>query len=275
MKILVATGILFTSLISSAAESKLYDLMYLPSARTSFGISNLGVVYGRSKVSRLEVIRSGLQFTQTLGHSLSDRLAVTANLNYVNQKYKFNFSGFSDDSFQRRGLSDPSLGLRFRLLENDLLLDFVGGAVIKTGNEESTNNAINNKQGTHSFKGGLQLGTKAEDFQWAILVQLDHFIRNDNEDAHNSISLQGDILTKISSQMFLRFFVLSRHSLAYHDDDGDETSYTNMYDLGPELLFSLSEKLLLKTGLTYNTVANISGTDNDTWQLNVGANYQF
>ena len=294
MKKLIALAILATT-ASHAAERSIYDIMYLPKAGTTYGFTDVSYNDREIKSEDGAEDSDGYVISQTIGHSFTDRFTLNLSLNYANiegdpeggKKYDY-----------RKGVSDPAIGTRFRLMDEALQWDLLGGAKISLmGKETDVNPAANrfdydNHRGGNSFFIGTQFGAKSENFQWALTGLFTHNFKAENEfkvagshsltienDAHNELNLRGDILNKLAEKSFLRSFISVDFVESYEDDQDPASEIASMttYTIGTQYQHLLSQDLLLKAGVDYSTINVRSGQVDyyKSWTYTIGANYQF
>lgn len=275
----------------AAADRAIYDIMYLPSMGTSYGFTEVGYltrdIKGTGTYDDVDV--SGYGIEQTVGHSLTDKLTINLNLNYVNGEIE------SDgDSIDQQGISDPVVNGRFRLMDEDMKLDLIGGLVMSLGEAEiDNNNDRDNKQGGNAMFGGVQFGQKKdENLQWAVLAQYRrNFERKYEVDIgpvdvdvkfkpNNEYLLRADLLNKLGDVSFLRthaFIEISDKVDAKTSGVSSLFGPTTIYELGTEYDHLLSQDLMAKARVDYRIDSSNTGNYNSdrAWAFTVGANYQF
>lgn len=101
MKVLLALAVLTTSAVSLASERAIYDIMYLPSAGTTFGISEAQYSKRTIDADAGETDISGYGVSQTIGHTLTDRFGLAVSMNYAN----FEVDPENDTKHDVKGLS--------------------------------------------------------------------------------------------------------------------------------------------------------------------------
>lgn len=295
MKKFIALAILATT-ASHAADRNIYDIMYLPKAGTTYGFTDFS--YGEGEIKSDDdgdEDIDGYIISQIIGHSFTDRLSLNLSLNYAN--ITSNPEDGKEHDFSK-GISDPTLSARFRIMDEALQLDFLGGATISLADKETDVNSTfdksdyDNLQGGNSFFVGTQFGAKSENFQWALTGLFTHKFKAENEykvagigdftikeDAHNELNLRGDILIKLAEKSFLRSFISVDFVESFDDDQEPANKFASMttYTIGTQYQHLLSQDLLLKAGVDYATINARSGQvdDNKTWTYTIGANYQF
>ena len=283
MKKFIALAVLATATASFAA-SDIYDIQYLPAAGTTYGFSTGEYFKGEIETDNGDAEISGPRFVQTIGHSFTDRLSLSASLNY--QDLESDPDGGSKSTTS--GISDPKVEARFRMMDEAFRWDLVGGAVVSLGDSEVEEDGdSDNLQGGHSLIIGTQLGVKSESFQWSILGQLTHNMESTtdydgfgklDDDSHNELLVRGDILNKLAEKSLLRSHLSIDFTEGYDDEEGDESAAPlTTYEIGTEYQHLLSQDLLLRAGVDYQMLNTSSAQiDNiSAWLFRVGANYQF
>lgn len=269
------------------AHRNVYDLMFLPEQGTIFGTSALTFTEGKIWGRAATITESGYRFTQSLGYSLTSRFALTTNINYLYKKsdYRYNINLPSDATYEK-GVSDPSLDVKFRLQETKLVIDLLAGAVFETGQTKISNDRKkNNKQGGTSFKAGLQLGQQSSGFQWSLLGQYERFLKSQIDesrstygdstmDANNRYLIRLDGLKNLTENSLMRVFVLSKMIDAYLGNGPVAYDPVTYYEVGPEYQYLFSRDLVLKAGISYSTITS-AASPYDTWHLNLSSTYQF
>ncbi|MBA2405805.1 MAG: hypothetical protein H0V66_13600 [Bdellovibrionales bacterium] len=283
MKVLLALAVLATSATSFAADRDLYDIMYLPSAGTTFGISELEYIKNDVESDAGDSENSGYGLTQTVGHSFTDRLSVAASLGYRNLE----FDPEVGSKTEQTGITDPTISARFRTMDETARWDIVGGALISVMDSElESNGDTDNLQGGHALFVGTQFGTKTESFQWAVLGQLKHNMERTIDvsgfgdadyDANNELLVRGDILNKLAEKSFLRSFVSVNFVEKLKSDDAGDTAPITTSTLGTEYQHLCKKDLLLRGGVDYamNNYDSATVDSDNVWTFRVAANYQF
>ncbi len=95
----------------------------------------------------------------------------------------------------------------------NFILDFIASGVIGTGDTETDDDdSSNHKQGGNSAELAVQAGQKSENFQWSFGTSISRDFEattNDDDDgktkddAHNTYTFIGAILTKLAESSFL------------------------------------------------------------------------
>jgi hypothetical protein len=293
MKTFLALAVLATSAASYSASRDLYDLMYLPNAGTTYGITELAYVKGefegKTAGFNFDGDVKGYNFSQTVGHAFTDRLSLQATLDYTKQDADTDVSGLGSQTGTTKGLSDPTISARFRVIDEDFRLDILGGGVISLGDQETdteTNgdSEINNRSGGHSLFVGAQLGQKTESFQWSFASILDYNLEGtvdvDGEtedfDSSKDLSFLADALFKVAESSFIRPFASVEFTEQVELDNGEEeTAPSTVYELGGEFRHLISKDVMLKASLDYTSTNQASFDDFTYWTFMAGANYQF
>jgi len=287
MKFFLALAVLATSATAFSASRDIYDIMYLPTANTNYGFTEAGYITGsfegKNGASDGDISAYGVE--QTLGRSFSDRLSVQVALNYINGIVDYEDAPNTD----QKGLSDPTFTGRYRVMDEDMTLDILGGFLVSLGDSKiKSNGDTDNRQGGHAVFAGAQLGKKMENMQWAVqgLVTrnfertLDTSGGDADVDANTELLVRGDLLNKHSEKSFIRsHFDIEFESLQTSDDTAPETvqAPTTIYTIGAEYQHLCSQNLLARVGVDYlsqNQNSAYVKSDN-RWKIFVAANYQF
>ena len=283
MKVLLALAVLATSATTFASERAIYDIMYLPTTGTTYGISEAAYLKNDVESDAGDTETSGYGLTQTIGHSFTDRLSVAASLGYGDFEQDPDVGAKTEQS----GITDPTIIARFRTLDETALWDILGGALISIGDsEQESNGDTDNLQGGHALFVGTQYGSKTESFQWAVLGLLTHNMERTTDisgfgdaeqDANNELLVQGDILNKLAEKSFLRSFVSANFTEELKSDDVANNAPITTYAIGTEYQHLCSKDLLIRVGVDYsmsNYESSIVDSDN-TLTGRIAANYQF
>ena len=280
MKKLIALVVMTSSALSFAADRDIYDVMYLPKAGTSFGISE-GEYLQDNRTEDLKIY--GFNFNQTIGHALTDRLSLSASMSYANLERNPGDDSKSDLS----GISDPTFSARFRLMDETARLDLIGGGRVSLGDlEVKSNGDRNNYAGGHAVFAGLQYGMKTENFQWAVLARYQYDLERtvdvsggDSLDLNESSGflVRADMLNKLADKSFLRSF-FSANLVDEVKGEGEvlEENQT-LYTAGLEFQQLLSQDLLVRAGADYSINNSAPGfrEGDSAWTFRLAANYQF
>lgn len=285
MKLLaLATALALSTSVFAASNSSINDLQYLPDAGTVFGSTNLGYITSSSRqfngTSTDHYTYDGLLLQQSVGYGVSSNLFLSADLTYGKSKSETNGSEEGKSS----GLGDVGFTGRFRAIDSDKRLDFLGKLSISPGDAEfDSDGDTNNYSGGHSVALGADYGTKKGAYQWSLSALLTRNLEsktNDKEndtkykdDAHNALSFGANLLTQFSETCFIKNFVAVEFTEEYDDDDNNTTTGSSNYNVGTEFQHLLSKDLLLKAGV--NAYMGGSGYSYTVMFYTVGANYQF
>lgn len=292
MKKFASLVLLASTMSAVAADRNIYDLMYLPTAGTAYGLTDLnylkGKIEGEASGFDYETDLSGYVVTQTAGYSLSDRMSLQVTMDYSNISKDLDFSNslLEDADGEQKGISDPEVAFKYRLMEDTLTVDLLAGVTIKTGDAESESDSqdSNNKQGGNSSLLGVQVGQKMDRFQWAFFSTFERNFESKNEikgdedtkdDAHNEWTFVGSVLTKLAEKSFLNTNAGVQFTDEYDDNKDGNTAPETTYIIQAEYQHLLSEALLLRAGLAYNTINTGEFDDYNFTVLNLGATYQF
>lgn len=291
MKRFVLLSTLLISSGISAASRDLYDVMYLPQAGTAYGSSTLG--FGkitRESKALGDLDLDGIEFSQSLGYALSDRFSLTLDMDYS----KIEAEAENGDKYDSaKGISDPALTARLRLIDEAFRLDVVGAAIVNFQDREVEENGdTNNTQGGHTFVIGPELGVKAESVQWFIGGYLVHNLSAETkyklnslaatveDEANNELLLRTSLLHRLYQKNFLRWNAQGRFSEEVGNDRENligKTAPSTTYELGVEYEYAASDSVLIYVGGNYQQFNTRSGQIDEAygWNSYLGANYQF
>jgi hypothetical protein len=283
MKRLFWCALALAALPILGAERDIYDIMYLPRAGTSFGSSNLGYSYAHAHGSEniFSLTSNAFSMSQTVGHSFTDKFSLSVNMGYLTSKSTSELEGYRFTS-KRVGWSDPSLNARFRLSDDGLLWDVMGGALIESGKSYHDQQRSNNKSGGSAFTLGTQVGKKTDSLQWAVHADLTRFGEQTHEtnlrsrffsgrfktEPYYSGSIGGQLLNRVGLRSFIRSG--ATFSVIGSVIDG----LYKIYRVGTGYEHLCSKDLIFRAGVDYSV------TDTQLrylHQLNftMGAGYQF
>jgi hypothetical protein len=265
------------------AERDIYDIMYLPRAGTTFGMSSFGYSHAHANGSGdiFSLSSDAFWMNQTVGHSFTDKFSLSGNIGYLTSKSTHELEGYRLTSKQV-GWSDPSLNARFRLSDDGLLWDVMGGALIESGKSYHDQGRSNNKRGVSEFTLGTQVGKKTDSLQWAFHADLTRVGAQETENTSSSgryvwklepyyqCSIGGQLLNRVGSRSFIRSgATFSAMGLGLTTED-----LYKIYRVGTAYEHVCSKDLILRAGINYSV--------RDTWLtyihqigFTIGAGYQF
>lgn len=287
MKFFLALAVLATTATSFAASRDIYDIMYLPKAGTNYGFTEAGYITGdiKGKSGNADATISGYGIEQTLGRSFTDQFSVQVAMNYVDGTVDPDGAPSTD----QKGLSDPTFTGRFRVMDEDLTLDIIGGLLVSLGDSKiKSNNDTDNRQGGHALFAGAQIGKKMESMQWAVQGLLTRNFERTYDtsggdadvDANMDMKLRGDLLNKITEKGFIRSHLdIDFIGMQESDDTAPKTvqAPATIYTIGAEYQHLCTQNLLARVGIDYASQNSDTGytKSDDRWKFLVGANYQF
>jgi hypothetical protein len=285
MKFALSLMVILASFSAIAADRAIYDLMYLPSAGTTYGITEGALLSGHMDGRSRDGDFTGEAFRQTLGHSLNDKFSLAGSLDYG--RSVLNLDGSNKTITQ--GIGDPNLTARYRLSEESLVLDATLGAKISTGEgtykiRSNSDNQYNNKDGSDAFSAGLQVGQKNDGFQWAGLAQFTRSLSGTMDDAglnvnirpHNEFFFKGELLNKLSEKSLFHSAASVEFVNTVKSSNGAELSTSEFrYNLGAEYECLVSQNLLLRAGVDYSGVNSAAYNNFYYFTFSGGVNYQF
>jgi hypothetical protein len=266
MKFLLSVLIAAMPVLSFAAEREIFDLMYLPKAGTTFGMTNASYGSLETEVpgSKTETNIYGLQ--QMVGHTVTDNLLISADIQYQQ---------FETNNDETTGFTDPRLGLRYRMLDETTRFDVLANFSYDTGRR----NPI--RPGNHEFNLGGQFGQKHQDFQWAFTLLFGrNFAPNNNEqtgvEGFFQYRAQFDGLYRVMNNGFIRGYagahlLESQVGRANVEVEPSETRF----QAGAEFRYTLLNNLLLMAGVEYQKHQNAQIDGRNALILTTGALYQF
>lgn len=274
--LLVATGIALAD-----TNRDIYDVMYLPNAGTTYGISDLTYqsVKAKSRSTNPDVKFKGIGFSQSIGHAFTDKFSLQASLDYVR---------LTDDR-DTRGISDPSFLGRYRVMDQRFRVDVVGGGLVSVGDRKvQSNGKDNHLLGGSLLQGGVEVGQKKPNYQWSIGGLYTRHLKSQTDynspqnqdyetDAYNTWDFRADVLNKLLEATFLRTHASVYLQDSFRDDQNYKAASATTYEFGTELQQKLLPDLLLRAGVNYLSVSTRSAQYEryDGLTFNAGATYQF
>jgi hypothetical protein len=264
------------------AERDIYDIMYLPRAGTTFGMSSFLYSHAHANASGniFSLSSDAFLMNQTVGHSFTDKFSLSGNMGYLTSKSTSALEGYRFTS-KRVGWSDPALGARFRLSDDGLLWDVIGGALIESGKQSQDQQRSNNKRGGSALTLGTQVGKKTDSLQWAVHADLTRHgertreinrpllsWRTETEPHYYSGSIGGQLLNRVGLRSFIRSGATFSAVGSAIDD-----SY-KIYRLGTAYEHVCSKDLILRSGIDYSLIENRLRSIHQ-FSFTMGAGYQF
>jgi hypothetical protein len=189
---LVAFGFCVLSQVALAAtedtKSSIYDLQYLPKKGTVYGESKLGLTQENYKINSNTVTINSSTLEQNIGYSFTNNL-----LGFVSGNYLLNSSTNVQGSgtTTAKGISDPTVGARFRLFEqvtSGVNVDFIPKFSFNSGDREINNG--NNKNGAANFELTLNVGKKFTDFQVTGFISYSDREKGVTNDLNTNLKIQ-------------------------------------------------------------------------------------
>jgi long-subunit fatty acid transport protein len=258
----------------------IYDLMYLPQAGTAYGITDARYSDWRLMDRGTKVDFKEYNANQTLGYSLTDMFSLSARIGYDRFKNE-------DANTVNKGVTDPVINARLRLMDGDYRLDILVEGLISLGDEiiesDGDGNALS---GGHQLAAGAQFGQKQKDWQWSVTGLVRRYFESNQEnrtpggidiesDAHFGVDLAADILGRLSETSNLRAYMTTNIEQGYDDDQNLENGQSSMHLVGLEYQYVISNDLLVRGGINYRWVDTQHIQQYDAISPNVAANYQF
>ncbi|HXH30414.1 MAG TPA: hypothetical protein VNJ01_06355 [Bacteriovoracaceae bacterium] len=282
MKHIFALCLLSVSTVSFSADRSIFDLMYLPNAGTTYGQTDFNLIKGETKTPGNDSEETGYLFQQTLGHSVCDRFLLSAQLDWQNTKTDLDFG----PNQKEKGLSDPSLDARYRVVDKALMVDILAGFTFSTGDRKIDGNEFDHIRGGHSLRAGAQVGQKEESFQWAASGIVNRNFKaktkvtgggSFEDDAYNSYGLGASVLKKLAEETYLLGQLAATFADDYDDNNNSKNPSSTTYDLTAGARQILSQDLMFQVALTYTQINQESGQidSSSKWNLNAALRYQF
>jgi hypothetical protein len=289
MKLFVAICLLVSATVSLAADRAIYDLQYLPNAGTNYGISNLGLASGTQETSLTDSKITGWVINQEVGHSFTDRFLLSADLTFqhIDANTDVDSPGVSDVNATTKGISDPSINGRFRVMDEALRIDVVSNLIVTYGDSKTEGSQTNNSQGGDSISLGVEAGQVTDTFQYVGTASINRVFEatdktdgvTTKDDAHNEYLLGAAGLFKIAEASFIKGILSAEFVDDYEDNDTTDTSgdtaSSTTYTVGAAYQYLVSSNLIVQAGLNASSI-NTAGVDSyHLYILTVGAKYQF
>jgi hypothetical protein len=272
MKKLTALCLLTLSTASFAADRDIYDLMYLPSVGTNFGISTLSYNTGKTEFSGdTETKNNGYGFQQTLGRAVSNNLSLSLGMNFTRTN-----SDTAGDKSHERGFSDPTLGARYRIMDGAFRVDLLGNATFSTG--EPSNESL--RTGGHAVALGAQAGQKNQNFQWAITALVNRSLESEKNDVKydptNNYFFGADVLSRLNDRGYVRGYIDTTFADETKFKAGGQSAVSSTtYNAGAQYRHIHTADLMLTGGVNYGTLNRSTVESAGLWTVSVGALYQF
>lgn len=285
MKILFLSLALLSSSLW-AADRSISDLMYLPKAKTFFGVSQLSILRGDFEATysgtKYKSEYESTRFTQTVGFSVLDNLSVSLQMNYLD--FEDQETTGTKEKSTNKGLSDPRLGAKFRALESNIILDFTSNLLISASDRVNEDSEINNKAGGHELTLGAEVGQKISSTEWVTFVnffrifesttQNEDPIQDRKRDAHNAYQVGLALQQKITEAGFIRAF-----GEVYVKDEVDSNLSTlpasTLYTLGVGYRHLISQNLILGATIQRDDFHAGDVDSDQATTVKIAATYQF
>ncbi len=296
---LLAVAVLATTTsVAFAADSAIYDLMYLPKAETVYGFSELAYGYGQaalydesSRETIADVTRSQYSFSQTVGYSLMNNLSLQASMDYGGDTRKLDAKGGATiDDQDSSGNSDLDLLARYRLIDEASKWDLLLGGSFSFADSKSPNGSKdgNLMTGGPTATAGVQFGTLMGGNQFAARLLYTYLFEATDKtagvktksNAHNKVGVDLQWLVGIADQLYLVPRASISFSEKFNDNQGGKTEGLSQFILGAEFRYVVSTDLMVRFGLDYVNFENSVADDieyREDWFVNAtaGVNYQF
>jgi hypothetical protein len=164
-------------------QRNINDLMYLPVGGTFYGQTSLDALAGSSDLSvngdKYSTTKTtGTSASQAVGYAFTDRLFLSAGVDYsFKSTSKTDYETQADDTSDSKGLGDPSVAGRIRVMEQkdgSINLDLLPTYSFSSGPSKSDGNSGDNKNGGTSYGLDLQGGKKFSDLQVSAGIGWSH-----------------------------------------------------------------------------------------------------
>lgn len=168
-------------------DRDIYDLMWLPQARTVYGSSEFSILDSKVKlevdgnlVSENKTTSTMIQ--QSAGYSLTDWLSLQAQIPYMLKQKLTDISVSGDEEvFEKKGTGDPHLSARLRVLDQVrhwFTLDLVPRMQFASGKktEASSDRRGNNKLGGDLNGLRVEAGKKFVTLQWMGFIGYSQYL---------------------------------------------------------------------------------------------------
>lgn len=278
---------------NAISDSNIYDIMYLPKAGTTYGISELSFISGRSEIDDLDGDLSGYNVKQELGHALSDRLSLSLSINFLRFDQNIEDKQNNVDYVsERSGLQEPGITVRYRAIDSDFRLDFFGTAFVSYGDAETetTNKPTqsytesSSNEGQHSVLVGTQMGQKYGMSQWAFGLAYQRNLGGTIKDNNVDREFDGsqELSTKIEAQRSLDESTMVRAMVGVlfqekvnFKSGASYRDYTRDMIIGAEFLHTLSDDVMLSAGGELHQLRFGTYDKYNYGIFTLGINYQF
>ena len=220
---------------------EIQDLMYFPEAKTFYGVSTLDITTGTAEFDTDSGSSGDFDLferviTQQIGYSFSDRFLAFTEISHRASRLETMDDQGSDGLAATSGLTNPTIGAKWRALDqklHDVNVDVIPFITIETGDAETpgSDGDGNNKEGT-SYGMEAQIGKKFIKDEFVTYVRLSH---TTNYLAKNQTT-----------------------------DKKEEIGFTTSYELGGRYQRSLTDSLFLNASLGYLTYDSNKVYDDET-----------
>ena len=261
----IALAVLALSATAAFAQSKrdIYDLQFLPVKGTNAGLTD--ATYTKNSYRYAE----GMSYNQVIGRSFSDVLFASVAVGYADRT--------GESSYKQTGWSDPSINVKYRLLDDAYRLDIVAGYTQSMGAQEYTNTTFNNKLGGNSMNLGVNFGQKWETMQWTSFINFNRVDSTTTRDNGKSTSAPYNFYT-VGGSVLKNYGMINAVATlkgGISDFMGPDTRSTvGYFSIVPEAQYILTSNVLLRASIDF-TRYGVKYNNGETYRYNVGATYQF
>lgn len=313
MKILVILTLILTQSAFSAVDwtkkdgRDIYDVMYLPQAKTWFIAPNINflgyrVVKKVNNVKIAETENKGTSVEFVGGYSFRDDLSLTLDFNYlINSNTEYDNVALDDYEEDSKGLSDPTFQLKYRALDqkdHKVNLDFIPRVTFGTGDRDipSATDDGNNKIGGLVYGLNTQAGVKFNKLQFMAFFNYTHFAESKLEPVRakkgdrNSYEFGGQAQVTLNEKWFFSTLVsytnLDSHKETFGTNEFIEFPRTRSIKVMPEFFYQYDANFApffrweLVQAARYTTTDENGAEDTEYGRvgyskISIGARYQF
>jgi hypothetical protein len=310
--IVYAVCLVMASSIGLFAQSSrsITDLMYMPGAGKfyvepkysysdchqeipfDFSATVSGVSFSAS--SRIKDDTASNSFNLVLGYGITQSFSLGISEGYLrvtdttSTSGTISSSGYADitdsdsDTQKGKGFTDPSLSLKYRIIETPLLLDFSFAYSPKLMKTSDTSMG----KGCHSFSGNLDLGNKIDSFSYRIGVGGVYFTKQKFADGDETVtgghelSLYSDLQYKLFSDFFVKggiSYTLQTPVNAALKSSGDTIKRDIVHQLGISIgagYAVVPENCVLNANVNFTKILDFSDKMNSPSGPSMNLNYE-
>ncbi len=213
-KLIAAAAVLAVSSVQAAEELKFGDVNYfLKKGEMNFSLDVLST-YEKQRSQSESLETRGVLADAKLSHAYTDQFNVFLGLNYAYDKETENRTTSSDGAYNSDGLSNPSIGVNYRLMnQNDSRYNFDLGAVARLAimDEEkgsATGQDIadgNNADGQHGLELNARIGRKFDEAnEWQLAAGFIYNMAGEYEQLGTGTDADFDVDEDASYDVYAR-----------------------------------------------------------------------